>query len=368
MIKIKIAYFSNSIIPSTSANSLHVMKMCQALAENGHEVILLAPDKGEKINGSIYDFYGVKENFKIKKISTPNIKGKTYLYAFKSAIEALKNKVDLCYGRFIISCYFSQLLNLPTIYEAHGTINTKSENYMFKSIIKSKSFVRFISMSEYLKDKYMTEYNLSERQIQVAYNGADRTDKFERVQFYNDSQIQVGYVGNLYEGKGMEIVSELVKNASNCHFHIIGGNNEDVEKWKIRFTEYDNVTFYGFLPHSHTIKYRNSFDILLCPTKSSVSVFGAQNKKFNQKNSPPIKIFEYMESGRAMIASDFLDEVLEDGRNAILCPEDDIGEWETSLQRLSNDQDLRNYLGSEAEMDFINKYTWFKRAKKVLGE
>ena len=37
-----ILYISNSIIPSRTANSIHVMKMCQAFADNGHEVTLLA--------------------------------------------------------------------------------------------------------------------------------------------------------------------------------------------------------------------------------------------------------------------------------------------------------------------------------------
>ena len=41
----RIVYISNSTIPSKAANSVHVMKMCQAFADNGHEVVLLAPDR-----------------------------------------------------------------------------------------------------------------------------------------------------------------------------------------------------------------------------------------------------------------------------------------------------------------------------------
>ena len=40
---LKLVYVSRSIIPSRTANSVHVMRMCQAFADNGHEVILLAP-------------------------------------------------------------------------------------------------------------------------------------------------------------------------------------------------------------------------------------------------------------------------------------------------------------------------------------
>ena len=43
-----LVYISNSIIPSRTANSIHVMKMCQAFADNGHDVVLLAPDIKQK--------------------------------------------------------------------------------------------------------------------------------------------------------------------------------------------------------------------------------------------------------------------------------------------------------------------------------
>ena len=45
----RILYISNSIIPSRTANSIHVMKMCQAMADNGHEVILIAPNQKKKL-------------------------------------------------------------------------------------------------------------------------------------------------------------------------------------------------------------------------------------------------------------------------------------------------------------------------------
>ena len=73
----KILYISKSIIPSRSANSIHVMKMCQALADNGHEVTLLAPDlkyQYEKNINDIYNYYGVRKNFLIKKIFHLNFK------------------------------------------------------------------------------------------------------------------------------------------------------------------------------------------------------------------------------------------------------------------------------------------------------
>lgn len=82
----KIVYISNSIIPSRTANSIHVMKMCQAFADNGHEVVLLAPDVKEQYEKSVtdvYEYYGVRKNFIIEKVKTINVKGKSLVQHFQ---------------------------------------------------------------------------------------------------------------------------------------------------------------------------------------------------------------------------------------------------------------------------------------------
>ena len=79
----KIIYISKSIIPSRAANSIHVMKMCQAFADNGHKVVLLAPNLKNYYESNvddIYEYYGVKKNFKIKKLFHPNIRFGAFLY------------------------------------------------------------------------------------------------------------------------------------------------------------------------------------------------------------------------------------------------------------------------------------------------
>ena len=91
----RILYISKSIIPSRSANSIHVMKMCQALSNNGHEVILLAPKikrKYEKGIPDVYEYYGVKKNFEIKKLWHPNIKLGAIVYTLNIFFYLLTNK------------------------------------------------------------------------------------------------------------------------------------------------------------------------------------------------------------------------------------------------------------------------------------
>ena len=110
----KIIYISDSVIPSRSANSIHVMKMCQALADNGYEVVLLAPDikhQYEKSVDDVYEYYRVKKNFDIKKLWYPNIKGNFLFYAVAIFFYLFLNKnINLVYGRFLHGCYAAMLL------------------------------------------------------------------------------------------------------------------------------------------------------------------------------------------------------------------------------------------------------------------
>jgi hypothetical protein len=69
---VKIAYLSDSTIPSRTANSVHVMKMCQAFAKNGHEVVLFARRSEEQV-GDEYSYYGVDPCFDIEKQTWPSI-------------------------------------------------------------------------------------------------------------------------------------------------------------------------------------------------------------------------------------------------------------------------------------------------------
>ena len=56
----KIIYVSPSKIPSRSANSIHVINQCNALAKNCGEILLYCESDNEWLNSElIKDFYGI---------------------------------------------------------------------------------------------------------------------------------------------------------------------------------------------------------------------------------------------------------------------------------------------------------------------
>ena len=228
----KILYISNSIIPSRAANSIHVMKMSQAFANIGHEVILLAPDRRKKYEKNvhdIYDYYGVKKNFKIKKLWYPEFKGGAFFYTLKIFLYLIINKkFNLVYGRFLYGCYVASLLKNEVIYESHAPIYEET-NYglrFFKKLIKSKYFKKLVVISQSLKNIYLKNNFLNTKKIQVEHDGADEALDFKSTINLKGvkNNLKVGYIGHLYQGKGMEVIALIADKVNNdVEFHIIGG-------------------------------------------------------------------------------------------------------------------------------------------------
>ncbi len=370
----KIVYISNSTIPSKTANSIHVMKMCQAFAENGNQVTLLAPHRKksyEKGINDIYEYYGVKKNFVIKKLWYPEIKGGALFYTFAIFFYLINNfKFNLAYGRFLYGCFVASLLRIKVIYESHAPIyeETKYGLIIFKFLLKSKFFKKLVVISESLKNIYIKKSYLNHTKIQVAHDGADEVIDFQTKKnlLGNKNNLKVGYVGHLHKGKGMEIISLIVENIDiDCEFHVIGGLKKDINFWKNKINR-ENIFFYGHVSHKEVSAYINALDICLLPNQEIVLGFGSENVGMNLSNfTSPLKLFEYMSHKKAIIASDLsvLREILNEN-NSVLVKPDNVKEWIKAIENLKYMKN-RDIIASQALMDF-RMYTWKKRAKKVI--
>jgi glycosyltransferase involved in cell wall biosynthesis len=80
----------------------------------------------------------------------------------------------------------------------------------------------------------------------------------------------------------------------------------------------------------------------------------------------PMKLFEYLACGRAILSSDLpvLQEVLNIS-NAILLPPDDIETWAQAIKRLQSNPHLCQQLSHQAQQDAL-RYTWESRASRIL--
>lgn len=359
-------------IPAPFANSVQVVKMCAAFAELGHEVVLLIPgDPGTPPDlDGICKHYGVPRTFQVEHVDQGEHRWSPHVYAWRAARRALVHRPDLVYSRVAAACCCAALFGCPATYESHMPVRGAVSRTAFRVLVRLKSFHRLVCISQSLADHCQAFYGLPASKIVAAHDGADLFRPIlERPP--NDAgmgaQLRIGYFGSLgsgESGRGIDLIHGLVKRFPEAQFDVVGGNRGEVEYWKYTIG-LPNVTFHGRLPHSSLAEMYGRCDVLLAPYQKRVVVGGGTDTSAWMS---PLKIFEYMAAGKAIVCSDMpvLREVLEAERTALLVSPGDLDAWCRALARLIGDAALRERLGKAAQREFEAKYTWTERARRVL--
>lgn len=371
---VKVVYVANSVVPSRAANSIQVMKNCEAFANLGHDVTLLVPERDVEADGveDVYEYYDVDPCFAVEKLPRPNLSSAgTFLVNYSIGRRAARLDPDLVYGRSTIACYFASRSGAPTVFESHAPMTEsrfgRVKERFFRRLSRHSTFEKLVVISDSLHEYYEEHYPHLAGDVVVARNGSDPVESDGAAPFETaDGRLQVGYVGNLYQGRGMDLIAELADGTPEVDVHVVGGTAEDIAHWQDQLGEPDGITFHGFVPQNDLDRYLLAFDVLLAPYQWDVATHAGHN---TVQWMSPLKILEYMAAGRAIVASDLpaIEEILSDGETALLCDPEDVEEWADALERLREDPDLRRRLGRQARREFEDSYTWEKRAETVLN-
>jgi glycosyltransferase involved in cell wall biosynthesis len=369
----RILYLSLSYIPSRRASSVQVMKMCSALAGEGHDVVLVAKagPAGEAARaGDDFAFYGVEPSFRLEKLPRPARRGGAVVYAAGMArrMAAHRRWADLAYCRDPMGGVLASWMRLPFVYEAHGMPTNRLLHAMWRQMIGSRRFVAMVAISEALRRDILAAGLLPGRDCIVAHDAADPPLHQPAVsRLSSGERPHVGYVGNLYAGRGIEILVELARRMPEAVFDVVGGSDRDIERW--RAVAPDNVVFHGFHPPSRLGEFYRGFDVLLMP-HSREGVVGASGQSDISRWTSPMKMFEYMASGVPIVSSDLpvLQEVLRHGENALIARCEDVEDWLCQVRALLADPELRLRLARAAQEDLVSRHTWKARARHVIGQ
>lgn len=366
-----IVYISDSAIPSSSPNSVHVMKMCQAFARLGHKVKLVGKNTTACFNNvkDAHEFYSVEKKFELKIFPTKAFKGSGLFYNIYLPFALTGMKADLVYTRSITAAYAGLKLGKPIIFEMHEPFEEKGARLsnMFKYIAENKKLVKLVVISDQLKQYCLKNFAIKEENITVAHDGADPLPQGNAVNI--KSGFKVGYIGSLYPGKGMEILLPLAGMMKDIDFHVVGGNDKQIAEWKQKIGALPNVTFYGFKTQAELPSYIRAFDVLVAPYSKQVTVSTKKGANNLALWMSPLKLFEYMSGGKPIITTDLpvIREILTHRQTALLCNAEDINQWKQAVNELKDNNELRKNLGNKALKDFEENYTWLKRAEHILN-
>lgn len=368
-----LVYISNSFLNSRRANSIHVVRMSEAFSQQGMAVTLLAPDRGNPPSkNEIKKFYGIAEDIEV--VLLPCAKGilGRFIYIVSIFTWILKkNRRSTCvYSRFLYGSFLPSLFGYKTIIEVHKPF---VDFFSLRRLIvgfsgRLPNVRKLVVISDALATIYKEKSSFPKTKIIVAHDGAKQYKPESHGEIFfpkKKTRLDVGYVGHLYHGRGIDIIIDTAANCKDVIFHIAGGDDIDISFWKrLACTRaVENIKFYGFIPPSSTADFMRSCDILVAPYQEKVAVTG--NKGDTSGYMSPLKIFEYMAVGRPIVCSDLpvLHEVLSVDEAIFVKPTCVTG-WSAAIRCLA-DASLRQKMGDNCRSK-LRSFSWCYRANSLV--
>jgi len=335
------------------ANYVHVHHFNNALSEHFDVSLYFRRNSGE---GEVIG----PEKFRVKYYSALGM-GLVEKY-LRILYEIVRFSSAIYYTRNLGASLFLSFLNRSHFLELHsyylrtdaGTFN----RFMFNLIVRLRK-TRLVFISERLKNLYFDSLADNQRnalKFMVLHDGANLTYVKSKVNVTGNNRITVGYIGSLGPGRGEGLIQDMARRLPDVDFVIYGAT----EKCDSQLP--NNLYYKGFIPNSEVNLAYATFDMVIAPYTMSLRVQGGDS---TIDYMSPLKIFEYMNTGRPMIVSDLpvLREIL-DERSAIFCDPSNVQEWVEAVNDIRFGRIDSESIAMSARR-LLNNYTWSKRAQEV---
>lgn len=173
--------------------------------------------------------------------------------------------------------------------------------------------------------------------------------------------VVIGFVGFVRDWHGLDgVISGLAAEGADPPIHLVvagdGPARPALEQQAAALGVAPRVRFAGFQPRQAIPDLIRQFDIALQP---QVVPYAS-----------PLKVFEYMGCGRAIVAPDRpnIREILDDGASALLFDPDEPGALWRAIRRLAGDPELRERLAEGARQTLERRnFTWQGNALRILA-
>lgn len=221
-------------------------------------------------------------------------------------------------------------------------------------------------VSSALRD-YFGRRGIAPERITVIPNGADPSrfhadaaDASLRARF--PGRVLAGFAGSFAPFHGTRFLERTICDAGTqhpcAHFVFIGDGPgaADLRAGCRELGCDDQVTFLGRLPHDAVPGILAAMDVLVAPYPPQDFFYFS-----------PVKVFEYMACGRAVLAARLgqIAEVIRHDSNGLLYDPADPADFTRNLLALMRDPARRARLGAAARQTIVENYTWDHNARRV---
>ena len=351
-------YIAELKLPSKSAQSIQVMKMCDSFSRLNLNVNLYVYNNID--SSKILKIYNCQSQFKIHSLGIENNNFFSRLYfAIKLFLIFLnKNNQNYIYSRSIISAILLSIIKKNIILEIHHEF-TGFTKQLF-NYTKNFNFFKNIKIV-YISNNLKNFFKIKNKN--VVLDDAVDIREFNVLRKEKKIDNTCLYSGSFTKGKGIENILKIAKLSKNTKFHLYGdlSNSRYTE---LEFRKYKNVFYNGYVKYNKIPSILNKYYLYLMPYSKEVYV---RSKSIEVSNyMSPLKLFEYLASDGVLMASkmDVYKHIL-NKNNSILVDNKSPHEWKRNIDKFFKNTNKYKRLSINSSK-IAKKYTWNNRARKIL--
>ncbi len=371
---------------SKDGQAVHIEELIEALRAEGHEVRVVAPSQENSNGDSDKNKMGGDMDW-VHRLKTALPKSLYELLELIYSLHAYRKlkmaaqefRPDFIYERYnlylLAGAMLKSRLGIPLLLEVNSPLVFERSRHSGglalpwlarwseKRAWNSADYV--LPVTQVLAD-YVKDYGVPDEQISVIPNGINKSH-FAKAPLPDTAKANLGlqgkfvlgFTGFIRDWHGVDRVIDWMATPDapdNSHLLIVGDGpiRGALENQAKRLGLADSVTFTGVVHRDAVPTHVAAFDVALQPAVTSYA--------------SPLKMMEYLILGKAIIAprTPNMQEILEDGENAVMFDEGIKGSLEAALTKLCQDTLLRERLSRSAR-DTIDRrqLTWQGNARQV---
>lgn len=355
-------------LPLRKARAVQVVNTVKALADEGLNVDLAYVPVAE--GDDPFAYYGIARPETVRLV--PLSRGlpwpfsamrfhsnRLFLWRLRRWLEA-RQRVGSCpdviFARHVklASSLLTSFPGIPLIYEAHEVFSQSAPKLHAreKRVIESADVV--IAITRALAKSLGNFFGVS-REFVFLPSATTLPDRAAEKNWANAAR-EIVYAGSFYDWKGVDDLVAAAQWLPGYRITLIGGDDKNIDRLRRQIPEGGaEILFTGHMAHREVWTVLERACIAVIPNRAgSVSAF-----------TSPLKLFEYMAAGCAVVASDLpvLREVLADDEAAWFQPGDAKG-LADAIRHLSTRPSVASDLGSRLAIK-ARQFSWSARAASL---
>lgn len=352
----KVFYIAELNLPNSSAYSVHVMKMCEALIKKKFQVELyvISNTQNKEIlqkSYNINEFFNIKAVFKKEKLLNFFIR-----FYFSIFILLRTNHANSIFiSRSILFGIIASFFKKNIILELHHEITGLSLKIykLFKKLNLIKN-LKYIFLHKALKKKFNLNNNY------LILDDCVNLEDFKKHKNIKKENAVV-YLGSFHDGKGIDKILKIAQLNKKINFHIYGDRKFLKKNIKI-----DNIKVFDFVKYRYVPEILSKYCIAIMPYEKKVKGRGLIEI---QKYMSPLKMFDYMAARNILIASDLsvYNHLLKNNYNSILIKNGNINLFNEAIEKILKNPKKFSYLANNAYLTCKN-FTWNNRLNKIINK